>query len=76
VYLDGDAGVDDVEEVVEGRGGGGMVEVTVGRTLYPCAAGVARNSGSSNEGSSADTGPCTLLVDDVAALMGVGEENS
>lgn len=78
MYPENDADADDAEEV-EGRGGGGMVEATVGWTLYPCAAGDARNSGSNNDGSSADKGPCKLTADDAddaAALIGVGEVNS
>lgn len=60
-------------------GGGGMVVVTVGRRVYPCAAGVAKNSGSSNDASSLDTDPCTLLLllaIGAAALIGVGEVNN
>lgn len=66
-------------DVDEEEGGGGMVVATVGRRVYPCAAGVAKNSGSSNDGSSLDTDPCTLLLlltNGTAALMGVGEVNN
>ena len=74
VYPDpgSDTGVDE-------GGGGGVVVVTVGRRVYPCAAGVTKNSGSSNDGSSLDTGPCALLLlltTGTAALMGVGEVNN
>lgn len=64
---------------VDEAGGEGMVVVTVGRRVYPCAAGVAKNSGSSNDGSSLDACLCTLLLllaTGTAALMGVGEVNN